>query len=766
MTNACSGRGPALVLVANTRGARIISSDAITTGSVGIQVALDLSEEYSGLAVTVVFRAGEEQADWAVIGSEPVMVPPQCLQEPGVMLYIGVYASDGDGNKVIPTVWASAGAVRQGVEPSGYDPVGPAPSWAAQVQQAAADAVETANSVRADAEAGAFDGEDGYSPTATVEQLADGATISITDKDGTTTATIHDGADGATGPEGPAGYSPSVRVTQSASGATITVTDQSGTTTADISNGAPGEPGQTGPIGPTGADGFSPTVDVQPITGGHEVTITDADGPHSFDVMDGDPAEPGSITDELLAPDGIKPQVAQMWGNQLTGTMSGTIDTASDAYAAPPMALSVEGTSTQAGTPTPDAPVPILSVDDLSLVLAGKNLLDEANNIVRGYFYANTGKIESSGTSIYAPVTENTAYTVSGGNGNRRIMAFTKSLPLVNTPIFGGMSAPDTYSAYTFTTPAGSKYVVFYVDASSTMTPSGYQLELGSTATAYEPYQGTTVHDLLPVGTSLRSLPDGTKDELHLSYLRPSTREGWAWYSRELVQALSTVTLDGSEAWKRALAAPRRMYTDSNATNSKFDDIAIAGSDSNPNNVAVLCDHFVYGGSYTHPSQQYGVTVGGKSSYTSLCFDWRNIATDMTVADWEAWLAENPIIVQYPLATPVTTQLDPIELPTLPAPNATVWCDGGSATPSYTMQYVRDTNLVVQQLTAETAIAYASIAAQDGPTATASHAIGTYLTMGGTLFKVTRAIAVGETIAAGTNVTATTVMAELLARTA
>ena len=82
------------------------------------------------------------------------------------------------------------------------------------------------------------------------------------------------------------------------------------------------------------------------------------------------------------------------------------------------------------------------------------------------------------------------------------------------------------------------------------------------------------------------------------------------------------------------------------------------------------------------------------------------------------------------------------------------------------MQYVMDTNLVVQSLSAETAIAYASIATVDGPTATASHAVGTYLTMDGTLYKVTQAIAVGETIAAGTNVTQTTVMAELIARTA
>lgn len=62
--------------------------------------------------------------------------------------------------------------------------------------------------------------------------------------------------------------------------------------------------------------------------------------------------------------------------------------------------------------------------------------------------------------------------------------------------------------------------------------------------------------------------------------------------------------------------------------------------------------------------------------------------------------------------------------------------------------------------------ALACIATPDGPVATSNHAQNTYLTMGGKLYKVTSAIAVGETITAGTNVTETTVMAELIARTA
>ncbi len=80
-------------------------------------------------------------------------------------------------------------------------------------------------------------------------------------------------------------------VTQSASGATITVTDADGTTTtADIANGAKGDSGSVGATGAAGADGFSPTVSIGAITGGHKVTITDAQGAHEFNVMDGENA--------------------------------------------------------------------------------------------------------------------------------------------------------------------------------------------------------------------------------------------------------------------------------------------------------------------------------------------------------------------------------------------------------------------------------------------------------------------------------------------
>ena len=50
--------------------------------------------------------------------------------------------------------------------------------------------------------------KDGVSPIATVSQTGTGAVISITDKNGTTTATVTNGKDGADGAKGAAGYTP------------------------------------------------------------------------------------------------------------------------------------------------------------------------------------------------------------------------------------------------------------------------------------------------------------------------------------------------------------------------------------------------------------------------------------------------------------------------------------------------------------------------------------------------------------------------------
>lgn len=102
-------------------------------------------------------------------------------------------------------------------------PESAAPSWALQVvadAEAAAERAEAAaESVSPEAIAQAIEdyldehpGTDGYSPTATVTKDGSVVTITITDKNGTTTATVSDGTNGANGTNGADGttYTPAV----------------------------------------------------------------------------------------------------------------------------------------------------------------------------------------------------------------------------------------------------------------------------------------------------------------------------------------------------------------------------------------------------------------------------------------------------------------------------------------------------------------------------------------------------------------------------
>ena len=107
-------------------------------------------------------------------------------------------------------------------------------------------------------------GGGGSTISASVEQTENGATITITDDSGTTTATVNNGAPGAPGPAGPAGPA----------GA----------------DGAPGATGPQGPAGQNGADGYSPTASVQQTETGASITITDKNGTTTANVRNGSDA--------------------------------------------------------------------------------------------------------------------------------------------------------------------------------------------------------------------------------------------------------------------------------------------------------------------------------------------------------------------------------------------------------------------------------------------------------------------------------------------
>lgn len=82
------------------------------------------------------------------------------------------------------------------------------------------------------------------------------------------------GPDGADGAPGQDGFSPSASVAQTGTGATITITDKTGTTTAEIKNGKDGAPGKDGTNGKDGAPGAPGTPGTNGTDGKNGTTFT------------------------------------------------------------------------------------------------------------------------------------------------------------------------------------------------------------------------------------------------------------------------------------------------------------------------------------------------------------------------------------------------------------------------------------------------------------------------------------------------------------
>ena len=179
------------------------------------------------------------------------------------------------------------------------------------------------------------DGKDGISPAVTVTETETGATISVTDATGTTTAELHNGEKGDTGNRGADGKSAYEVALQN--GFTGTEADwltslkgQKGDTGAKGERGEKGEPGEkgergekgdpgekgekgdtgtpgkdgvngkdgtNGADGKNGADGYSPTATVTETDVGAVISITDKNGTTTATIKNGTSGESASWGD-------------------------------------------------------------------------------------------------------------------------------------------------------------------------------------------------------------------------------------------------------------------------------------------------------------------------------------------------------------------------------------------------------------------------------------------------------------------------------------
>ena len=207
--------------------------------------------------------------------------------------------------------------------------------------------------------------------------------------------------------------------------------------------------------------------------------------------------------------------------------LSGTLVTASGVAACRPRALTVYGRSTQAGTPTPSAPVAIVSV-------AG-NLLDVARSGSRTdsgvtWTYNADGTVTVTGTATDNPWSHTSALepavTLPAGTYTASVSApFGIVVQANGSSLYAG-----TNNAYAFTLSAESNVRVYARAVRGTTytgETTGIMLTRGSTVYPYVPYgnvglwarrtSDASTSTVTPIdldGHELRSLPDGTRDEV------------------------------------------------------------------------------------------------------------------------------------------------------------------------------------------------------------------------------------------------------------
>ena len=229
------------------------------------------SAEWEDLTKTAVFTDGTVTVDvlqpsWL---GNTVTIPAEVLTTAGRYVRVGVYGSNADG-VALPTIWADLGKVRPGAEQSGDASTDPSlPVWA-QLQALIGDLDDLTTKAKDNLVAAINEAaKTGSGGSGSIDlRVADGY-IQYSNDDGTTWENLiavadlkgEDGAPGTPGTpgkdgtNGQDGYSPSASVSETDTGATITITDKTGTTTAEIKNGKDGKDGEPGEKGDTGSPG-------------------------------------------------------------------------------------------------------------------------------------------------------------------------------------------------------------------------------------------------------------------------------------------------------------------------------------------------------------------------------------------------------------------------------------------------------------------------------------------------------------------------------
>lgn len=325
-------------------------------------------------------------------------------------------------------------------------------------------------------------------------------------------------------------------------------------------------------------------------------------------------------------------------------------------------------------------PASITSVQAGNLVTSGKNLLDSSTFDKRPNETGFLGFSLPAGTYTLSCYNAEDWWT-DNPNGSHWYIHFSDSARALAYVNMGSLSV-GSRSHGTFTLPVSGEFRLYTYKVGISEMATDLQLELGSTATAYEPPNVTQTP--LPE-VELRSLPNGACDELVIK------ADGTCQVERNAVK----VTFDGSEdeGWVKYMQNTSAFTAF--CYNFFADSPINAGISQASAAAAVVCCELpvIPGG--------FDLTILGVS-VSNIVPDRLYITAPSTVTDidsFKQWLAANPITCVVNVNGKPDEPQSPVTLPALPAPTFNQYHD--SPVPSDTsVEYARDINIVLSNLEA------------------------------------------------------------------